>query len=713
MKNKQLVSGIALLILVVAVAVGTNMRSGSIKGDRAQQASKPSSSGKFGQKVDSPNILIITMDTTRADHLGCYGYEGVKTPAIDEVASEGVVFENAFSVQPVTLPSHCSIFTGQYPFRHGVRDNSIYRLSDRSITLAEILHARGYLTTAFISSYILDHQFGLAQGFEYYNDRFVKPKQKGRLPVDRRASEVSFLACDWLDAVKSRIQEKPFFLWLHYYDPHADYDPPHPYRGAYPNLYDGEIAYMDDWIGYFFNCLKKRGLWENTLVIMTADHGESLGEYNERTHGIFMYHSTTQVPLIIRHPELIKQGVRVRERVSSVDILPTVLDILGIGVEMETDGRSLLGYINGNRDPERAVYSEAFIPKGFGWSELKGVRQRDRLYIEAPKKEFYHIALDAGARENVIEKEAAAAQNMGSLLESMLASATQTYAEKVSVDSEMVQKLRAIGYFAGGGEAEESDGDQKDRPDPKDRIHLFNFYQRANSLIANGSYEAGTALLEKIVEQDPGNTRFRMELGDALVEQDRFQDAEKHLKKCISIKPQDARIHFLLGNCYEKWGKGDRAEKEYQATIALNPQHFMAHFHLGILHINAKRWEEARQAFTRTRQLKPRDPRTLNNLGYIAIKAENDFRTGIDYIRQALDAAPKNHEIMGSLGSAYLNSGDYEKARRYLEGALEIVPDSQVFIQELMRLYTATGEKDRLEQLQKRQALIERNNDNH
>ena len=196
-----------------------------------------------------PNVVIITMDTTRTDRIECYGYDKIKTPNIDAIAGEGVLFEEAFSVQPVTLPSHCSIFTGKYPYQHGVRDNNIYRLADDNLTLAEVLQQKNYLTTAFLASYILHKRFGLHQGFDFYNDRFINPRQKGRLPVERRASEISFLASEWLDVVSHELEKRPFFLWLHYYDPHATYDPPHPYKTAYPDQYDGEIAYMDDWIG--------------------------------------------------------------------------------------------------------------------------------------------------------------------------------------------------------------------------------------------------------------------------------------------------------------------------------------------------------------------------------------------------------------------------------------------------------------------------------
>lgn len=445
-----------------------------------------------GSPVLAPNVLVITVDTTRADHIGCYGNDQIQTPNINGLAKEGILFEEAFSVQPVTLPSHCNIFTGQYPFHHGVRDNNIYRLADENLTLAEVLSARGYLTTAFISSYILDRQFGLAQGFHYYNDRFIRPKQKGNLPVDRRASEISFLACEWLDTMEASLKTNPFFLWLHYYDPHADYNPPHPYKTAYADPYDGEIAYMDDWLGFLFDGLKKRGLWENTIIVLVADHGESLGEYGERTHSIFIYRLTTHVPLIIRYPGLKTHGVRIKERAPTVDIMPTILDLLDLEVEEKLDGVSLVSLAKARHKPsEREIYSEVFIPRGFNWSELKGVRKGGDFFIEAPRPEFYHIGQAGQAQGNLIDQEPDAAHELRSRLLSMLAGGDASRVEHVAINDEMVAKLKALGYFVGGGNTPVGDDPGTSLPDPKDKIGLFNSYQRANSLISRDALDAG------------------------------------------------------------------------------------------------------------------------------------------------------------------------------------------------------------------------------
>ncbi len=696
---RRLLIALGLTVLVacaVWLLMGVFLRSDDPKTARghAPSASKP------------PNVLIVTMDTTRADHLGCYGYDGVRTPNIDAVAREGVLFEEAFSVQPVTLPAHASIFTGQYPFRHGVRDNNYFRLSGESATLAEMLQDAGYLTTAFVASYVLDRQFGLDQGFEYYNDRFIRPKRKGRLPVDRRASEVSFLAAEWLEELKDEIAKKPFFLWLHYYDPHADYDPPHPYRTAYGNPYDGEIAYMDDWLGFFFKELRRRGLWENTIVVLVADHGEGLGDQGEKTHGMFIYRSTTRVPLIIKYPSQLPRGVRVKQRVSTVDILPTVLELLRIEVDEELDGITLRDIIAGRPTiEERPVYSETHIPRSFHWSELKGVRRGDWFYIDAPKPELYSIGNDTD--QNVHEEHAERAGEMKRVISQMIADSGEPSAEPVAIGSEMVERLRALGYFVGAGENMTIDLDSPP-PDPKDSIDSFNKYQRAVNLIAAEAYDSAVSLLERIVAADPGNPRFRMELGDALLRQGRFGEAEQHLRYIVDAWPGDSRYHFLLGKCYLEWGKIEPAQSELERTIVLNPGHFLARFHLGLIHIGAEEWERAERSFQGARRLKPRDPRTLNNLGYLAIRARGDYKSGIELIEKALAANPGDVEILGSLGSAYLNSGEFASAEKHLTAALDLVPDRITLIDDLIALYQSTGEQRKARELAARKSLIQK-----
>ena len=656
-----------------------------------------------------PNVVVITMDTTRADHLSCYGYQEMNTPRIDAIAQEGVLFEESYSVQPVTLPSHCSIFTGKYPFHHGVRDNNMYRLSDQNRTLAEMLTEQGYVTAAFVSSFILDRRFGLNQGFQLYNDRFLKPKQKGRLPVDRRAVEVSILASKWLETNRATLKTSPFFLWLHYYDPHADYDPPAPYKQAYPGSpYDGEIAYMDDWIGYVCDDLKRFKLWDNTILVVVGDHGESFGEYGEQTHGIFIYRPTTRVPLIIRSPRALPQGVRIKERISTVDIMPTLLDMLHCKAPEALDGRSLLPLIQGKtKGYPRIIYSEAFIPKSFNWSELKGIRRGDEFFIEAPKPELYRVRLGEQERENVIGSYPAEAEAMQSTLLALLADEDTTNAEQVAVTQDMIERLKSLGYFVGGGEDAKGEERRAQGSDPKEQIKLFTLYQRANSAAGNEQYDSAVSLFEKILEQDPDNPRFLIEAGDIAIKQKDFETAEKHLKHALAIDTKDPRPHYLLGLCYQTWEKPTLALKVYNDAIARNADHFLAHFQIGLLNIGAEKWDEAKEAFLQTKRIRPRDVSALNNLGYIAIKGEGDFKTGIDLIHQALAIAPQNPDIMASLGSAYFNVGDYQNAATHLEAALALVPDNLAFLAQLKAVYEMLGDREKGEQLKERERILE------
>ncbi len=680
--------GILLVSICVAALVGCN--------------------GKPEPGASAPNILIISMDTTRADHVGCYGYQEIKTPNIDGLARDGVLFEQAYSVQPVTLPAHTSIMTGKYPFHHGVRDNNIYRLADSHTTLAEILTRQGYLTTAFIASYILNHKFGLDQGFRYYNDRFVIPKQKGKLPVDRRASEISFLAQDWLNAVEDERGEHPFFLWLHYYDPHADYDPPQPYRSAYSNKYDGEIAYTDDWIGFFFDSLKEKNLWDNTLIILVGDHGESFGEYGEQTHGIFIYKPTIHVPLIIRYPGVLPAGQRIPQRVSVVDIMPTILDLLQIHeTSLDIDGDSLLPLIQKTgKTSGRVLYSEAFIPRSFNWSEVKGIRQDDYLFIEAPRPELYRIGLEGQAEENIIDSEPERGKVMRETLLNMLTGENRTVEEHVPIDDSMVAQLQALGYFVGGGASGEESDSGSDLPDPKDRVHLFNRYQKASSLIANGIFEAGAKILEGIIKDDPDNPRYLMELADVHLKLEDFPRAEKHLKHCLEIQPDDSRTHYLMGVCYEKWNREDDALNSFSRTIELNHGHYLAYFHTGLIAINREDWQTAEKAFKSALRLHKNDSTSLNNLGYIAIRGLGNYDRGIRWIEQALELDPENPSLLFSLGTASQHVGDLVKAELYLKQALDIIPDNPDYIRELKSVYREMGNDAAWQVLNERQIIL-------
>ncbi|MFQ5791363.1 MAG: sulfatase, partial [Acidobacteriota bacterium] len=347
------------------------------------------------------NVLLITIDTLRADRVGCYGYAAPTTPHIDSMAEEGVVFEKAIAQAPVTLPSHASLLTGTYPPTHGVRDNVTYQLSEASLTLAEVLEKQGYETAAFIGAFPLHRRFGLGQGFSHYDDRVGSQREAAAgFFAERRAEAVVDAALEGLGRVKSR----PFFYWVHLFDPHVPYDPPSPVRERFRDSYDGEVAYVDSQVGRLLQGLERARLSDETLIVLTSDHGESLGDHGERTHGFFIYDTTMHVPLILRHPSLGRPR-RVDGQVRSVDIMPTVLDLLQVPVPREVQGESLRPALAG--EPfDRPAYTESYVPLvNFHWSPLRGLRYQGWKYIEAPRPELYDLSRDPDEEDNRFEAE--------------------------------------------------------------------------------------------------------------------------------------------------------------------------------------------------------------------------------------------------------------------------------------------------------------------
>src|SRR5512143_177839 len=386
------------------------------------------------------NVVVVPLDTLRADRLGCYGFRGIETPNIDAVASEGVLFEQATSTAPMTLVSHASIFTGLIPPHHGVRDNGGFFVEESTTTLAERLKDAGWTTGAFVGAWVLDSKWGLGQGFDVYSDKFDLSKYKvvNLGTVQKKGDEVMDLALAWLEGVKA----KRFFAWVHLYDPHAPYEPPEPFLSRYPGQpYVGEIAYTDHVGGRLVAWLKGAGVWNHTLLVLVADHGESLGEHGEKAHTFFVYDATQHVPLIVRTP----WGDRGRNRsqVSTVDVMPTVLDLVGLPPQPGIDGRSLARLV---LDPAASApevaYSETYFPRfHYGWQHLRAVRDGKWKYIEAPAPELYDVQQDPGETKNVRAAFTRQAEELRARLDSLAGSGVQAAPDEASLDPETMQRL--------------------------------------------------------------------------------------------------------------------------------------------------------------------------------------------------------------------------------------------------------------------------------
>ena len=427
------------------------------------------------ERVKPPDVLIITLDTTRADYISTYGSARAATPSIDRLAADGVVFEQAVSVAPLTLPAHTSLFTGLLPFRHGVRDNAAAPLGADHETLAEILRRRGYQTAAFVSSAILKADRGLASGFDTYDDHSGSSRTASG-GLQRPADETVNAAIRWLD----RRADKPFFLWVHLNDPHAPYDPPEPFRTAYrDDPYAGEVAFADEQIGRLTDFLNGRWLLDRTAVIITADHGESLQEHGEAGHGIFLYQSVVHVPLIIRAPVL--RARRVPEVVRLVDVMPTILELThtdrpAAGV----DGISLIDLARGRGDLDRDAYSESLYPLRFGWSPLHSLRNGRFKLIAAPRPELYDLERDPEELHNLLSARSALGLAMARrLAEIEPAASGNDRGAGSSPPSEIVERLGALGYITRTPTmAKPTRGPL---PDPKDRIGEYNALARRRS----------------------------------------------------------------------------------------------------------------------------------------------------------------------------------------------------------------------------------------
>jgi choline-sulfatase len=538
-----------------------------------------------------PSILLITLDTTRADRIGAYGYADGQTPHIDRLAREGVLFEQAIAPTPITLPSHTSILTGVTPSEHGVRDNAAFSLGPDALLVSEVLLRRGWRTAAFVGSYILAPQFGLAQGFERYGaplegDSLVKS--------DRSANAVVGEAIDWLSQLSP---EEHFFLWVHFYDPHAPLHPPPPWRTRLSDPYDAEIAFCDDQLGRLLEAIAERGLARNLLTVVTADHGESLGEHREATHGVLLYQSTMHVPLIFHGPVLgTARGTRVARRVSTLDLPATLIHLAGIAPDAlpATKSAPLLvpEGLPSPSSPPQPVYLETLLPfYSLHWRALRGLVADGYKLIEGPQPELYALDDDAGEENDLAEREPARVQAMERQLEQIVSRPSLGWGRRHGSSAEEAERLAALGYVVGT-----SDGDPfaADLSDPRDRVQDVLRYVRAERLLLRGvrllpddpvelarvepakqqraldGLREARDMLATLYERDPGNPYLAYRLGMAESKLGNHA-AALPLLELARLHHPDARLHYRLGLAYEAAGRRGDARREVRAAHAIDP----------------------------------------------------------------------------------------------------------------------------------------------
>lgn len=662
------------------------------------------------RKAVRPNVLLITVDTLRADRLGAYGNTEIATPAMDSLARESVVYERALSQVPLTLPSHAAILTGTYPFHNRVQDFSGQTLSPEFRTLAEGFRQNGYATGAVVSSFVLDRSWGLARGFDFYYDLFAGTSflEANVALVERRADRSVDEALKWL----KKPSHRPFFFWLHLYDPHSPYHAPEPFLSRYQSAYDGEVAYADSQVGRLLTWLRQSGLYSNTLIVLLSDHGESLGEHGENEHGFFVYNSTLHVPLMVKPPAGRggKPG-RVAGPVETASVAPTILELAKLrddALQKQFQAPSLPA---AGKEPaeEGHAYSETFYPfSSFGWSPLRSLHTDRYHYIQAPKPELYELRTDPEERENLALKLPAIASALKQGLEERVqkyAPAAAGASSSSTLSPEAAEKLRQLGYMSFRVPVSE-EALKAGLADPKDRVLEFNSVLRAADAAQAGDFATSRALLLAVREREPNLYTIAFLLGENALKQEDWATAAAELAKCLELNPNYdeamtalARALFALERHDEagKWvdralelnprnirawyQKGwmqlkqnpDAAAESFQKVISIQPNFALARRDLGILRSRQQRFVEAAEHLEVAHQMGIHDPRLLNLLG-IAYSRTGRTRQAIAVYRRAIEGDPNLAEAHLNLALALQNTGNLRSAQQEYETACRLEP---------------------------------------
>jgi arylsulfatase A-like enzyme/Tfp pilus assembly protein PilF len=661
-------------------------------------------------------IILISIDTCRADYLGCYGFDRPTTPNIDAVADEAVLFEQVIAPVPYTLPSHSSMLTGTIPPYHGVHDNVNYRLHEANVTLAEVLKQRRYTTGSIVSTIVMDVEYGLGQGFDDYYD-VRTPEESGSVTtaVERKAEPTTELAIDWLDEHK----EDNFFLFLHYYDPHWPYEPPEPFATDFAdNLYAGEIAYVDHCIGRLVDKLKEQGLYDSTLLIITSDHGEGLGEHGESQHGFFIYQSTLGVPLIMKLPGQ-SGGKRVGDVAALVDITPTVCSLAGIPASpgAQSQGGDLSPYLLGNpgKKEKRYIYAESLGPTHVTGNSLFGIVEGDWKYIQTTRPELYNLKLDPGELVDRVEAEPRRAQLLKKQLQNILDDLLRRGRSRIDADPQRLQDLHALGYI--GGPVEESFEFNQDIEDPKDLIWVHEQMLLFEDAVSRKDQDEVKRICTYILSRKPDFCDGHNFLARIAKDQGDLPEAERHWKESLNIRsdqadvlnslgkvlalqdktaeaigywtkaqeqqPDNEETHYNLGVAHNRLGQYEEAIKHWRKSLAIVPDQSNVTNWLARSH---KKWgdkfrlqsqfPQALEQWLLSLELNSNQPDVLNNVGWAYTVKGTAFYNPKEAVRSATRACEltghKNPAILNTLAGAFASQGEWTKAVEVLKKAIDL-----------------------------------------
>lgn len=643
----------------------------------AGAASAPPSAG--AELTAGPNLLLITLDTLRADRVGVYGYDRAETPTLDRLADEGVRFAQAATTVPTTLPAHASILTGQLPMSHGVRNNGTFTLGDEAVTLAEVLGGAGYDTAGFVAAFVLDARFGIAQGFDEYTDfgaQAAGVEETPFLKIQRRGNEVVDEALGWLAGDRQR-----FFAWVHLYDPHTPYDAPEPFGSRYAERpYDGEVAYTDAAVGRLLDGLEAAGHADDTLVVVVADHGEGLGDHDEEWHTYFVYDSTVHVPFILWAPGALPEGVVVPGDASVIDVLPTALALLGVEDPDAAgrDGVDLRALIAAPGTAGHAAYAESLVPLlNFGWSELRALRSGGWKYIEAPRPELYDLSVDPEETANLVEEQAERAASMRAALREIVGDddASSFASGALAVEPETLARLRALGYLSGGAAP-----DQR-HVDPKDMVDVYEAFNdgidAVNELVLQERWAEAEEYLYELDATLPDHFLVLYNLGKARLAQGDAATALQFLQHALDLNPTYSLTYVEMARAYEASGSPQRAVDLLQTAMRAYPDVFTFPLHLGDLQLRQNRPADALAAYAAARRLLPQHPGLLSRLAGLYLQQGQPDAAG-EILRELVVLTPQDARAWGNLGMVMGGQGELEAAEDAFQRAISLTPNDAI-----------------------------------
>ncbi len=630
-------------------------------------------------------VILIVIDTLRADRLPVYGYPGGRAPALTAFAREAVVFDRAYAHAPQTLPSHASMFTGRLPFEHKVRDNLGFTLNEGTPTLAAMFRSAGYATGGFVSAYVLRPETGVGQGFDVYDATFpAMAADRSVAQVQRPGPQTLAASETWLRSLTS----DRFFLFLHLYEPHKPYRPPD--RFADLAAYDGEVAFADEIVGTLFASLKTRGWYDTATIVVLADHGEGLGDHIEEEHGLFLYDEVIRVPWIMRLPRAQSAGRRVKDPVQHIDLLPTLAALAGLAVPTGLRGRDLSAALFGRGSlAPQGIYAEALYPRyHFGWSELLSLTDDRYRYIKAPREELYDLERDPDERTNIALERGQAATALRSALDALVAGRDIDAPSAVSDDDR--QRLAALGYV--GTQSSSAGRPDGRRADPKDKAPILRTYRQALELIGDGRLDEGTRLLRAILDDDPAMTDVWSQYAAALGRLGRYQEAFAAYARVIELQPDEANGPLGAASMLLALERPDEAHKH--AELALTSAPSQAHQALALIEVARRRDGEALRQAELAAAVDPGLPMPAFIRGTIAYNSQH-YDQALGFLLEAqkgyAQRSAQARDLHFMIGDSLARLERYQEAEPYLKEEIRLYPQHVRARAGLAMLYQSMG----------------------